>query len=181
MRKAREEIYRVVGRNRLVQESYIPNLLYLQAIVKETFRLYPATPLVTRQSPQDCRVAGYHIPTNTTIFINIWALNRDPNHWEKTPEFRPKIFEDNMLNVRGQHFHFLPFGTGRSMCTRISLAQHMIHTTLSGMIECFDWKAVKDGTLLSVDMEEGTGQTLPRANPLFCIPVALFDPIPFSV
>ncbi|GKG27080.1 cytochrome P450 93A3-like protein, partial [Tanacetum coccineum] len=99
--------------------------------------------------------------------------------WEKPHEFRPERFEDNMLNVRGQHFHFLPFGTRRRMCTGISLAQHMIHITLGGMIQCFDWKAGKDGTLPSVDMEEGTGQTLPRANPLFCIPVALLDPIPF--
>ncbi|GJZ55684.1 cytochrome P450 93A3-like protein [Tanacetum coccineum] len=127
------------NRSLCYKKSDIPNLPYLQAIVKETFRLHPATPLVTRQSPQDCTVAGYHIPANTTVLINIWALNRDPNHWEKPHEFRPEIFEDNMLN------------------------------------------AGKDGTLLSVDMEEGTGQTLPRANPLFCIPVALFDPIPFSV
>ncbi|GJW87549.1 cytochrome P450 93A3-like protein [Tanacetum coccineum] len=157
MRKAREEIYRVVGRNRLVQESDIPNLPYLQAIVKENFRLHPSTTLIQRKSPRDCTVAGYHIPANANVLINIWTLHRDPNHWEKPHEFRSERFMDNMLNARGQHFHFLPFGTGRRMCPGISLAQHMIHTTLGGMIQCFDWKAGKEGTLPSVDMEKGVG------------------------
>lgn len=179
LRKAREEIDRVVGRNRLVNDSDIPNLPYLQAIVKENYRLHPSTPFIQRHSPQDCKVAGYHIPANTHVLINVWALNRDPNHWENPLEFRPERFEDNMLDVRGQHFHFLTFGSGRRMCPGISLAQHMIQTTLGGMIQCFDWKAGKDGNLPSVDMEEGTGLTLTRANPLVCIPVARLDPIPF--
>ncbi|GJY42694.1 cytochrome P450 93A3-like protein [Tanacetum coccineum] len=127
------EIYRVVGRNRLVQESDIPNLPYLQAIVKENFRLHPSTTLIQRKSPRDCTVAGYHIPANANVLINIWTLHRDPNHWEKPHEFRPERFMDNMLNVRGQHFHFLPFGTGRRMCPGISLAlPTYIHTTLGG-------------------------------------------------
>ncbi|GKD12453.1 cytochrome P450 93A3-like protein, partial [Tanacetum coccineum] len=154
MRKAREEIYRVVGRNILVQESDIPNFPYLQAIVKEIFCLHPSTTLIQRKSPRDCTVSGYHIPANANVLINIWALYRDPNHWDKPHE---------------------------RMCPGISLAQHMIHTTLGGMIQCFDWKAGKEGTLPSVDMEEGAGVTLSRANPLICIPMALFDPIPFSV
>nr|GEV62605.1 cytochrome P450 93A3-like [Tanacetum cinerariifolium] len=176
MKKAREEINQVVGKNRLVQESDIPNLPYLQAIVKETFRLHPSTPMIQRQSPKDCTVAA-----NTNVLINVWALNRDPNHWEKPLEFRPERFEDNMLDVRGQHFHFLTFGSGRRMCPGISLAHFMVHTTLGAMIQCFDWKAGKDGNLTSVDMEEGTGLTLPRANPLVCIPVARLVPIPFSL
>ncbi|KAI3678128.1 hypothetical protein L6452_37409 [Arctium lappa] len=45
---------------------------------------------------------------------------------------------------------------------------------------CFDWKAGKDGNQTSVDMEEGIGITVPRANPLVCVPVVRLDPIPFS-
>ncbi|PWA86053.1 cytochrome P450 (chloroplast) [Artemisia annua] len=40
--------------------------------------------------------------------------------------------------------------------------------------------AGKDGNLNSVDMEEGIGLALPRANHLVCVPVARLHPIPLS-
>ncbi|XP_071737531.1 3,9-dihydroxypterocarpan 6A-monooxygenase-like [Rutidosis leptorrhynchoides] len=178
MQKAVEEIDKVVGKNRLLKESDIQNLPYLQAIVKETLRLHSTGPMILRQSTEDCTVAGYHIPANTTVFVNVWALGRDPNHWDKPLEFKPERFEENNLDVRGQHFHMLPFGSGRRMCPGTSLALQVIQTTLGAMIQCFEWKAGKDGKLKSVDMDEGVGITLPRANPLVCIPVARFDPLP---
>ncbi|KAI3760580.1 hypothetical protein L1987_50977 [Smallanthus sonchifolius] len=178
MKKAVEEIDQVVGKHRILQESDIPNLPYLQPIVKETLRLHSAGPMVLRQSTEDCTVGGYHIPANTTIFINVWALGRDPNHWENPLEFRPERFQHQSLDVRGQHFHMLPFGSGRRMCPGTSLALQVIQTTLGAMIQCFDWKAGEDGNLSCVSMEEGLGITLPRANPLVCIPVARLDPIP---
>nr|XP_043638517.1 cytochrome P450 93A2-like [Erigeron canadensis] len=183
MKKAREEIHQAVGENRLLQESDIPNLPYLQAIVKETLRLHPGAPVIARQSTEDSTVVGYHIPAKTHIFINVWALGRDPNHWENPHEFRPERFQEkeNELDVRGQHFHMLPFGSGRRMCPGISLAKFMVHTTLGTMIQCFDWKAGKDGNLPRVDMKEGFGLTLTRANHLVCVPVARVDPIPFSM
>ena len=177
MEKAKEEIDRVVGKNRLVQESDIPNLPYLQAIVKEGLRLHPATPMIPRTSLQDCIVAGYNVPANTHLFINLWAVNRDPEHWENPLDFRPERFEDNMLEVRGQHFHFLPFGSGRRMCPGISLGLLLVHTTLGSMIQCFDWKAGKDGNLTSVDMEEKVGLLLAKASQLLCVPVARLDPL----
>ncbi|GJS26353.1 cytochrome P450 93A3-like protein [Tanacetum coccineum] len=145
--KAAQEIHEIVGENRLVQESDIPNLPYLQAIVKETLRLYPTVPVIPRKSSQNCTVGGYHIPANTNTFINVWALNRDHKHWENPHEFRPERFEENMLDVRGQNFQLLTFGSGRKMCPGISLAQHIVHTTLGAMIQCFEWKAGKDGNL----------------------------------
>nr|XP_043636620.1 cytochrome P450 93A3-like [Erigeron canadensis] len=181
MRRAVEEIDQVVGKTRLLQESDIPNLPYLQLIVKETLRLHSTGPIIFRQSTEDCIVGGYHIPASTAVFVNVWALGRDPNHWEKPLEFWPERFKENNLDVRGQHFHLLPFGSGRRMCPGTSLALQVIHTTLGAMIQCFDWKGEKDGNLTSVDMEEGVGITLPRANPLVCIPVARLNPIPFLV
>ena len=181
MKKAIEEIHQVVGESRLIQESDVPNLPYLQAIVKETLRLHPTAPLIPRKSTKHCTVAGYDIPANTHIYINLWALHRDPNHWENPLEFRPERFQENKLDVRGQHFHYLPFGSGKRMCPGISLALHLVPTTLGSMIQCLDWKAGKDGNLTRVDMDEGFGLTLPRAKPLVCVPVSRLDPIPFSM
>ncbi|XP_023730910.1 cytochrome P450 93A3 [Lactuca sativa] len=181
MKKAVEEIEKVVGKDRLLQESDIPNLPYLQAIVKESLRLHPTAPVIQRISTEDSTIGGYHIPANTTIFFNIWSVSRDPAYWENPLEFKPERFEEKQLDVRGQHFELLPFGSGRRMCPGTSLGLSVVYVTLGCMIQCFDWKAGKDGNLTSVDMEEGIGITLPRANPLVCVPVARLHPLHLSV
>jgi cytochrome P450 len=170
MKKARDEIDSTIGTTpRLVQESDIPNLPCLQAVVKETLRLHPTGPIIVREATKDCTVADYHIPVKTQLFVNVWAIGRDPNHWEKPLEFRPERFLDGKgsLDVRGQHFHLLPFGSGRRGCPGTSLALQVIQTSLAAMIQCFEWR-VDNG---NVNMEEGPGLTLPRAHPLICVPV----------
>ncbi|OMO70113.1 Cytochrome P450 [Corchorus olitorius] len=82
MKKAQKEIDSVVGRNRILEESDVENLPYLKAIVKETLRLHPGGPLVVRESTEDCSIGGYEIPGGTTLFVNVWALGKDPKQWE---------------------------------------------------------------------------------------------------
>ncbi|KAL2225905.1 cytochrome P450 93A3-like [Sesamum indicum] len=179
LQKAVQEIDSVVGKNRVVQESDIPNLPYLQAIVKESLRIHPSGPIVVRESTEDCTISGYHIPAKTRLFVNVWAVGRDPNHWQNPLEFRPERFlaEDGsgkgQLDVRGQHYQLLPFGSGRRSCPGTSLALLVVQTALAAMIQCFDWKV--EGI---VDMEEAPSMTLPRANPLICFPVPRLNPIP---
>ena len=183
MRKAVEEIDSVVGKSRLVEESDIVNLPYIQAIVKETLRLHPPGPILTREASQNCTVDGYDIPKKTRLLINVWAISRDPKHWEDPLEFKPEerfLSKDgsgniNQLDVRGQHFQLLPFGSGRRVCPGTTLGLQVVHTTLATMVQCFDWK-VDHGT---VNMEEGPGLTLPRAHSLVSVPAARFSPMPF--
>lgn len=144
MKKAIKEIDHVVGKTTLLQESDIPNLPNLQAIVKETLGLHAPVAFILRQSTQDFIVLGYHIPTNTTIFVNVPDFGRDPNYWESPFEFKPERFVQSPLDVRGQHFQMLPFDSGRRMCPDNSLALQVIRTTLGAMIQCFEWKTGRD-------------------------------------
>ncbi|MED6124071.1 hypothetical protein PIB30_055630 [Stylosanthes scabra] len=174
MEKARQEIDSVTTNNRLIQESDIANLPYLQAIVKETLRLHPVVPLFNRQSTETSITCGYKIPSKTTLFINLWSMGRDPKIWKNPLEFRPERFIDKerqLLDLRGQNFQLLPFGTGRRMCPGASLALLTVPCNLGAMIQCFEWKV--DG---NVSMEEKPNYdvTLSRAYPLVCIPVPRF-------
>ncbi|KAL1368214.1 cytochrome P450 93A3-like [Arachis duranensis] len=176
MSKAREEIDSIVGKNRLVEESDIQNLPYLQSVVKETMRLHPTGPLIVRQSTEDCNVNGYHIPSKTTVFVNVWSIGRDPSYWKDPLEFMPERFMneegESELDLKGQNFELLSFGAGRRSCPGAALALNVVHTTLAAMIQCFEWK----GNNGIVDMEEGPGMALPRAHPLLCIPVVRLSP-----
>ncbi|KAE8679888.1 putative Cytochrome P450 82A3 [Hibiscus syriacus] len=96
LRKLQQELDIHVGKERLVQESDIKNLVYLKAIIKETLRLYPAGPLgVPHESMEDCTVRGYHIPAGTRLFINIAKVHRDPRVWSdpcSSPKNVPRCF-----------------------------------------------------------------------------------------
>ncbi|KAL7264647.1 hypothetical protein ACSBR1_002582 [Camellia fascicularis] len=70
------------GNVRWLDESDTKNLVYFQAIIKETLRLYPPGPLsIPRESIQDCHVSGYYVPKGTHLIVNVWKLHRDPHIW----------------------------------------------------------------------------------------------------
>ncbi|GAB4827229.1 hypothetical protein Ancab_034116, partial [Ancistrocladus abbreviatus] len=74
---AQEDIDRVVGRERWVEESDLKSLSYIEAVTKEALRLYaPAPLLVPHEAITDCTVAGYHVQKGTRLFINIWKIHR---------------------------------------------------------------------------------------------------------
>nr|WNT44089.1 CYP82C157 [Corydalis yanhusuo] len=167
IKKAQAELDTHVGKDRQVDESDIKNLIYLQAIVKETLRLYPAAPLaVPHQAMEDCTIGGFGVPAGTCVFINIWKIQRDPNVWTDPTEFKPERFLTSTygeIDFTGQHFELIPFGAGRRKCPGISLAAHVLHLTLARLIHEFELRTPLDAP---VDMSEGLGITLPKATPL---------------
>ncbi|KAK7404619.1 hypothetical protein VNO78_05574 [Psophocarpus tetragonolobus] len=186
LEKAREEIDKVVGKKKVVEECDCQNMPFLQAIVKETFRLHPPVPLVSRRCVADCSVENYVIPENTLLFVNVWSMGRNPNYWDNPLEFRPERFlninigegdSTGLIDVRGQHFQLLPFGSGRRMCPGINLAMQLVPALLAAIIQCFDFHVldsngeVLKGNNLVIDVTERPGLTAPRAQDLRCIPI----------
>ncbi|GLJ45523.1 hypothetical protein SUGI_0958430 [Cryptomeria japonica] len=164
--RAQQEIEVKVGRDRMVNESDLVNLDYLQCVVKEAFRLHPAGPLlVPHESTQGCNVAGYYIPPKTRLFVNVWAIGRDETVWEDALEFNPERFIGSSLDVKGQHFELLPFGTGRRGCPGIYMAQSVVSLVVAQLIHCFDWSVKGD-----VDRDEVYGLTIPKKVPLSALP-----------
>ena len=166
LKRAQEEIDLKVGRGRWVEESDIQNLIYLQAVVKETLRLYPPAPLsIPHEAVEDCNVCEYHIPKGTRLFVNVWKLHRDPGVWPDPEEFQPERFltTNANLNVFGQHFELIPFSSGRRSCPRIALALQILHLTVARLLQGYDMTTPLNAP---VDMTEGIGITMPRATPL---------------
>ncbi|CAN6300835.1 unnamed protein product [Urochloa humidicola] len=173
MAKATDELDSVIGRDRLVKEQDIPRLPYLEAVVKETFRLHPVTPLLApRLSRADASMDGYDVPSGTLVFVNVWAIGRDPAVWgSKAEEFRPERFVGGSggVDVKGQDFELLPFGSGRRMCPGIGLGLKMVQVTLANLLHAFAWR-LPDGVVAEeLSMEEKFGLAVPRKVPLVAV------------
>ncbi|XP_042489263.1 xanthotoxin 5-hydroxylase CYP82C4-like [Macadamia integrifolia] len=165
LKRAQNELDVHVGKQRHVEESDIKNLLYLQAIVKETLRLYPPGPVLPRQAMEDCQLGGYHVPKGTRLLVNVWKLHRDPNVWSDPDEFKPERFLTTHANVdfKGQQHYYIPFSAGRRPCPGVALATEIFHLALARVLHGFDVMNPSDAP---VDMTEGVSITLPKATPL---------------
>lgn len=166
LKKAKDELDACIGRERVVNESDIGKLAYMQAIVKETLRLYPAAPLSgPREFTEDCTIAGYHVPKGTRLLTNLWKIQTDPQIWSDPLMFNPERFMTTHKDAdfRGQHFEYIPFGSGRRVCPGASFAWQMVNFSLASFVHAFDISTPSDAL---VDMTESFGLTNLKATPL---------------
>ncbi|XXG89556.1 hypothetical protein AAC387_Pa12g1530 [Persea americana] len=171
MKKAQQELETVVGRVRMVDESDLVKLDYLDMVVKESMRLHPPAPfLLPRESMEDCRVNGFHIPRGTRLMINAWAIGRDPDAWPNPEEFNPERFIGTQIDVRGHDFQLVPFGSGRRGCVGMQLGLTIVRLILAQLIHCFDWELSAGMSPADLDMREKFSLVMPRANHLLATP-----------
>ena len=70
VKKAREEIDRVLGERTEVTYQDVSELKYCQAIFKESLRLFPPVTAVIRLTPEDININGVNVPKSTEIWVN---------------------------------------------------------------------------------------------------------------
>ncbi|EOY24550.1 Cytochrome P450, putative [Theobroma cacao] len=169
--KAKKELEQVIGKGNPVEESDINRLPYLQAIIKETFRMHATVPLLLpRKAGADAEICGFTVPKGAQVLVNVWAIGRDPSIWEKPSAFMPERFMGSDIDVKGRDFGLIPFGAGRRICPGLPLANRMLHLMLGSLIHSFDWKLEGGISPEDMNMEEKFGLTLQLAEPLRAIP-----------
>lgn len=176
MKKAQAEIRNRIANKGRVTEADIDQLQYLKMVIKETLRLHPPAPLlITRDTLHHFKVDGYEIYPKTLIQVNAWAIGRDPKYWENPEQFIPERFTDNSVDFKGQHFEYLPFGSGRRICPGINMGLIMSELALANLLYCFDWKLPngREEHGINMNMEEapGVSLTLSKKTPLILVPV----------
>lgn len=168
LNKAKAELAQAVGADRTFEEDDIDNLPYLKAVIKETLRLHPPIPfLVPRRAMEDTNFQGYHIPKDTQVLVNAWAIGRDPEVWDEPWSFKPERFLGSTVDYKGQNYELIPFGAGRRMCAGVPLAHRMLHLILGSLLHQFDWELdCKE----KIDMKDRMGITVRKAEPLIAVP-----------
>jgi cytochrome P450 len=93
----------------------LERLPYLQAVINESLRLYPAAYLLARTSIAPCTIGGYDFPTGTTILMSQWVTHRDARFFDDPDSFRPERWLDGLM-ARLPAGAYFPFGDGPRRC-----------------------------------------------------------------
>ncbi|KAJ4777022.1 Cytochrome P450 family protein [Rhynchospora pubera] len=170
LKKLQDELDQIVGKDKLVEESHLKQLQFLSLVIKETLRLHPPLPLLIPHCPSSpCIIDGYLIPKGTRVFINVWAIQRDPSNWTDPLEFKPERYLQQGLqrDFGGKDFDYFPFGSGRRICAGIAMAERIVGYLLATIVHSFDWK-LPEGK--DVDLSEQFSIVMKKAIPLVAIP-----------
>jgi cytochrome P450 len=173
MKKAQEEVRRVVGKKSKIDVDDINQMDYLKCILKESLRLHPPVPLsVPRESSASVKIGGYDIPQKTRVFVNAWAIQRDPAVWDRPEEFLPERFKDNLVDLKDQNFQFMAFGGGRRGCPGLTFGVASAEYVIANLLCWFDWRlSTTDAHGEDLDMTEENGLTVFKKIPLHVVPI----------
>ncbi|XVF02751.1 hypothetical protein REPUB_Repub04eG0200800 [Reevesia pubescens] len=150
-----------------VQDSDLPNLPYLQAVVKEVLRMHPPGPLLSwaRLAIHDVHVGKDFVPAGTTAMVNMWAITHDPSIWKDPWTFRPERFvEEEDVSIMGSDLRLAPFGSGRRVCPGKALGLATVQLWLARLLHCFKWLPTEQ----QVDLSETLRLSLEMKKPLTC-------------
>ncbi|KAM6580856.1 hypothetical protein CsatA_004630 [Cannabis sativa] len=168
--KAHEELDRVIGVERVMNENDFSNLHYLQSIVKEAMRLHPPTPLMLPHKANDnVKIGGYDIPKGTIVHVNVWAVARDPAVWKDPLEFRPERFLEEDVDMKGHDYRLLPFGAGRRVCPGAQLGINLVTSMLGHLLHHFCWSPSDGMKPDDIDLSENPGMVTYMKSPLQAI------------
>ncbi|TKX21908.1 3-hydroxyphenylacetate 6-hydroxylase-like protein [Elsinoe australis] len=125
---------------------------YVMALVKECLRFYTVLRLaLPRATVKDITYQGKLIPAGTTIYLNAWACNMDPEVWSN-PKSPPEIFKPERW-LEQPDAPLFTYGMGYRMCAGSLLANRELYLVFMRMLSCFE---IQKGTEVEVDPVKGS-------------------------
>ncbi|KAK8999120.1 hypothetical protein V6N11_070297 [Hibiscus sabdariffa] len=165
--KTQAEVRDLVGGKGFVNEDDVQGLTYLKAVIKETFRLQPADPLLLpRETLRECSIGGYQVQAETLVYVNIWAIGRDPETWENPEQFCPERFIGNSIDYKGMNFELIPFGAGRRVCPGMRMGVAEVELALANLLYKFDWEMPTGMSREDIDLAAVPGIAVHKKNDL---------------
>ncbi|KAJ9550548.1 hypothetical protein OSB04_014593 [Centaurea solstitialis] len=144
LKKAVDELDKVVGCNRLVEEQDLPQLNYIKACLKEAFRLHPFAAFnAPHVSLMNTSVAGYFIPKGSHVLLSRRGLGRNPDVWMDPMRFKPDrhlVVEGKQVVLSDDDLRMLSFSTGKRGCPGVVLGSTFTTMLLARMVQGFTWE-----------------------------------------
>ncbi|XP_072390792.1 cytochrome P450 4C1-like [Diabrotica undecimpunctata] len=132
-----EEIITVLGDAKKQPDlNDLNELKVMERFIKETLRLFPAVPIISRMLDEDTELNGYLVPKEAPIDIWIYDIHRNPKYWPEPEKFDPDRFlPENCVNRHP--FAFVPFSAGPRNCIGQRFAMYEMKAILCGILQNF--------------------------------------------
>ncbi|TYJ27850.1 hypothetical protein E1A91_A07G217500v1 [Gossypium mustelinum] len=183
LKKDKEELDNVVGKDRLVQESDFPQLNYVKACAREAFRLHPVAPFnAPHVSVTDTTVGDYFIPKGSHVILSQVGLGRNPKVWDEPCEFKPERHlqdcnKGEEVVLAELDLRLFTFGRGRRGCPGMVLGSSMTTMMFARLLQGFVWSIpTNQGT---IDLCPGRGVPF-LAKPLLAVAKPRLPPHVYS-
>ncbi|KAK3749794.1 hypothetical protein QZH41_005069 [Actinostola sp. cb2023] len=138
--KINSEIVEIFGCGGRIDLKKRRSCHYLEATLTEVLRCATIVPLFVHKATRDTTLSGYRIPKDTTVLLNIWAINHDEREWENPQEFNPDRFLDFDGHFTGtMKMSYMPFGAGRRVCIGESLAKTELFLISATLLQKFEF------------------------------------------
>lgn len=126
-----------------IDSDVLKDMVYAQALLEETLRLYPPVWLFSRRADHDDVLTDYDVPAGTDIYFSPYILHRTPEYWPEPDRFYPDRFGPNATYKKGDRPYF-PFSLGPRRCLGeyFSFLEMKVH--LGMLIQRFRMTPVND-------------------------------------
>ncbi|KAL2061480.1 hypothetical protein VTL71DRAFT_6857 [Oculimacula yallundae] len=166
-KKAQEQLDTVVGDDRSPVFADFEQLNIVNAIMKESLRMRPISPLGFPHSlKEDVWIEGKMLPKGSDIIVNIYGLHHDETRYVEPETFNPGRYL-HLDGLADQYAHtadyedrdHYAYGTGRRLCPGIHLAERMVFLVTAKLLWAFDFdcKLNSDGERLKLDISSTSG------------------------
>ncbi|KAG1714953.1 putative cytochrome P450 301a1, mitochondrial [Nymphon striatum] len=132
-----EEINRILPNRKEFTSADLNNLPYLNATMKEVFRISPTIPGVVRVTQKEHFLCGYEIPKNTVVFCHSMVASKLKENFNDPDAFMPERWLRDTNRHKTKAYSVLPFGFGARMCIGRRFAEQEMKTTIVKVMQNF--------------------------------------------
>ncbi|MBL7542761.1 MAG: cytochrome P450 [Bdellovibrionaceae bacterium] len=115
----------------------------VEAIYKESLRLFPPAYMLAREAKKDDIIGGVNIRKSDQVIIGISSLHKNPLYFDEPEKFYPERFLQKLKHP----FCFIPFGAGGKSCVGERLAYMEAVIILKKICQRYHLSAVSESIL----------------------------------
>ncbi|KAF2685242.1 cytochrome P450 monooxygenase-like protein [Lentithecium fluviatile CBS 122367] len=148
LQKLQQELRETFSDESEMTFASLSQLRVMQAVIMETFRMYPPVPtmLPRRTGDQGAMVADSFIPPNVTVGIAQYAAYRSRTNFKDPDKFAPQRFLDDEEYKNDNRSVVQPFSVGPRNCIGQTMAWSEIRTILARLVWNFDMELQEESS-----------------------------------
>jgi cytochrome P450 len=133
-----------------IRYSDLDRLTSLDLVMKESMRLVPPVPGITRRANRETELLGYRVPAGAYVAVHLWGLHHLPELWPDPERFDPERFAEHRREDKVHRHAYMPFGNGVHKCIGMYFGGMEIKAAMHQMLQ--RWRlTVEPGYKMPID------------------------------